>query len=392
MLMSPNISLAELRSRGSSRRAALSQIVFVALAACAAPAGSDRPDGGVSDSASDAPDGAIGGSDAVIADADAPDAPMDAHVPDTTPPLDAPVTVDAGPTSQPAWGDGTLLSQQGVYGDFASQWIPSDAVTYTPRWELWTDGATKRRWILLPPGGRIDNTNQDRWRFPVGTRLVKEFARDGVLVETRIIEILASGPSLRTYVWNAAQTEAVLTIDGATNVAGTLHDVPTAHDCGKCHQSEPGGALGIQAVQLSASTIIAWSSMNMFVVPIGSPNFGPTGNATEVAALGYLHANCGHCHNPSGYAVVANNMNVRLDAASKPATSEPGYLTTVNVTVQGNGAGAGKRIAPGNPSNSAIVRRMSVRGNYDQMPLIGSENVHSAGVSTVTSWVTSIDP
>jgi hypothetical protein len=74
------------------------------------------------------------------------------------------------------------------------------------------------------------------------------------------------------------------------------------------------------------------------------------------------------------------------------ATSEPSYLTTVNVTVQGNGAGAGKRVAPMNPTNSAIVRRMSVRGNYDQMPLIGSEVVHADGVSTVTAWVNSIAP
>lgn len=390
--MTWNISLARKRSRRSSRCARLSQTLFVLVGVavgCTQSAGSDLSDGGISDSATGATDGAIGTSDG---DGPSPDdAAVFDGVLDTTPPLDAPVHIDAGPTSQPATGDGTRLSQQGVYGDFATRYIPSDAVTYTPRWELWTDGATKRRWILLPPGGRIDNTNQDHWKFPVGTRLVKEFVRDGTLVETRIIEILAGGPSLRTYVWNAAQTEAVLTIDGATNVAGTQHDAPTAYECGKCHQSETGGALGIQAVQLS-SAITAWSSSNMFVVPIGSPAFGPTGNATEVAALGYLHANCGHCHNPGGYAATANNMSLRLDAAPKAATSEPGYLTTVNITVQGNGAGAGKRIAPSDPSNSAIVRRMSVRGNYDQMPLIGSEIVHDAGVSTVTSWVNSIAP
>jgi cytochrome c553 len=361
-------------------------LCILVAAGCAQPAGSDRSDGGLSDSATD---GAIGISDTPE---DPVDGSADAYLPDTTAPMDAPVAIDAGPTSQPPTGDGTLLSQQGVYGDFATRYIPSDAVTYTPRWELWTDGATKRRWILLPPGGRIDNTNQDHWKFPVGTRLVKEFVRDGMLVETRIIEILGSGPSLRTYVWNAAQTEAVLTVDGATNVAGTQHDVPTAHECTKCHQSETGGGLGIQAVQLGTSTITLWSSSNMFVVPIGSPNFGPSGNATEVAALGYLHANCGHCHNPNGYAAGTNNMSLRLDAAPKAATSEPGYLTTVNITVQGNGAGAGKRVAPSNPNDSAIIRRMSVRGNYDQMPMIGSEIVHGAGVSTVTSWVNSIAP
>lgn len=339
-----------------------------------------------------------GGADAADAGADArPDAvidgtPDDAFLPDATGALDAPVVVDAGPTSRPATGDGTRLSEQGVYGDFATRYIPSDAITYTPRFELWADGATKRRWILLPPGARIDNTNQDHWTLPIGARLVKEFTRDGVLVETRIVEILAGGPSLRTYVWNAAQTEAMLTIDGATNVVGTQHDVPTAHECTKCHQSETGGGLGVQAVQLSSATIVAWTNANRFVVPIADPAFGPTGTATEVAALGYLHANCGHCHNPGGYAAIANDMTLRLDAAPKAATSEPGYLTTVNVAVQGNGAGAGLRVAPGSPSGSAIVRRMSVRGTYDQMPLLGSEIVHTDGVSTVTAWVMSLAP
>ena len=384
MLMRQNISLATKRSRISSRCASLSRVVLLVAVGCT-QSGSDLGDGGPAD------DGAE--SDSGTADAGVDSAPDDAGVLDSTvSPLDAPVVMDAGSTSQPATGDGTLLSMQGVYGDFATHLLPSDGITYTPRWELWTDGATKRRWILLPAGGRIDNTNQDHWTFPVGTRLVKEFTRDQELVETRIIEILSSGPSLRTYVWNAAQTEAVLTIDGASNVAGTQHDVPTAHECGKCHQSEAGGALGVQAVQLSPATITAWSNANRFVVPIANPAFGPIGTATEVAALGYLHANCGHCHNPGGYAATANNRTLRLDAAPKMATAEPGFTTTVNVTVQGNGAGAGKRIDPMNPNNSAIVRRMSVRGNYDQMPLIGSEIVHTAGVSTVTSWVNSIAP
>ena len=298
-----------------------------------------------------------------------------------------------GPTSSDAGTDPTLLSMQGVYGDFAARSIPSDAFTYEVRWELWVDGATKRRWLLLPPGGQIDNTDQEHWRFPVGTRQVKEFTRGGTLVETRIIETLASGTSLRTFVWNAAQTDAVLMVDGAIDVAGTPHDAPTAHDCMKCHQSEPGGSLGISAVQLPPAILAALSAAGKLRIPIAAGTmFGPTGTPAQVDALGYLHGNCGHCHNPGGYAAGTNNMSLRLDALAKAATSEPGWLTTVGVTVQGNGAGAGKRIDPMNPQNSAVVRRMSVRGNYDQMPLVGSEVVHSAGVSTVTSWVNTIAP
>lgn len=394
MLMRRNISLAFDRSRRSSRCAALSQILCLALVVGCTQSGGSATDGGPTvdgaESDADIIDGGV--ADVPAGDADAPDAPpVDAYVPDSTGPLDAPVMVDAGPTSHPATGV-TLLSQQGVYGDFASRSIPSDAITYTPRWELWSDGATKRRWILLPPGTQIDNTNPEHWTLPVGARLVKEFTRDGTLVETRIIEITSSSWTLHTYVWNTAQTDATIAHDGAWNVAGTQHDVPTEHECMMCHESETRGGLGVQAVQLSSSTITVWNNESYFAVPITNPTFGPTGTATEVAALGYLHANCGHCHNPGGYAAVANNMTLRLDAAPKMARYEPGFTTTVNVTVQGNGAGAGKRITPMDPNASAIVRRMSTRGNYDQMPLIGSEIVHDAGVSTVTSWVNTIAP
>jgi hypothetical protein len=154
MLMRQKISLATDRSRSSSRCAALSRMICLALVAGCSQSGAEAPDGGSTvDGAQSDADLLDGG----VADApDAPDAPVtDASVPDSTGPLDAPIMVDAGPTSHPATGDGTRLSEQGVYGDFATRLIPSDAITYTPRWELWSDGATKRRWILLPPGSKI---------------------------------------------------------------------------------------------------------------------------------------------------------------------------------------------------------------------------------------------
>src|SRR5688572_31053294 len=63
--------------------------------------------------------------------------------------------------------------------------------------QLWADGATKRRWLFLPDGAQIDSADPDHWRFPAGTRLWKEFTRDGVRVETRIMHKTGDGDADR---------------------------------------------------------------------------------------------------------------------------------------------------------------------------------------------------
>src|SRR5262245_34515069 len=54
---------------------------------------------------------------------------------------------------------------------------------FSPQYPLWTDGATKRRWVYLPEGGTIDASDIRRWEFPVGTRFWKEFSFAGRRVE-----------------------------------------------------------------------------------------------------------------------------------------------------------------------------------------------------------------
>jgi hypothetical protein len=46
------------------------------------------------------------------------------------------------------------LQETGLYSDFASLRIDPSHLAFSPQYPLWTDGATKRRWISLPPGER----------------------------------------------------------------------------------------------------------------------------------------------------------------------------------------------------------------------------------------------
>ncbi len=86
------------------------------------------------------------------------------------------------------------LSQTGLYRAGSSTEIAPDHLPYAPQYPLWSDGASKRRWIWLPPGTQIDASDPDRWQFPIGTRFWKEFSF-GERTETRYLERLSDARS-----------------------------------------------------------------------------------------------------------------------------------------------------------------------------------------------------
>ena len=63
------------------------------------------------------------------------------------------------------------LRETGLYSDYASQAIDPANVSYSPQYPLWSDGASKRRWIYLPPSTRIAASDPDVWGFPEGTKI-----------------------------------------------------------------------------------------------------------------------------------------------------------------------------------------------------------------------------
>ncbi|MEQ1878129.1 MAG: hypothetical protein ABL958_15915, partial [Bdellovibrionia bacterium] len=64
---------------------------------------------------------------------------------------------------------------------------------FQPKYQLFSDGASKRRWLFLPQGSKIDTTDMNAWKFPVGTQLWKEFSRGGKKVETRWVIKVRTG-------------------------------------------------------------------------------------------------------------------------------------------------------------------------------------------------------
>ncbi|HET7525615.1 MAG TPA: hypothetical protein VFK10_06700, partial [Burkholderiaceae bacterium] len=232
--------------------------------------------------------------------------------------------------------DSTLpehLSGTGLYAAGSTTQVRADVLGFTPQYALWSDGATKRRWIRLPAGSAIDASSADAWQFPPGSQLWKEFSHGGRRVETRYIERQSNGRwRYATYLWNEQGSDAVLA--PARGIALNLieaplgrYDVPSRADCTACHEGTATPVLGFSALQLSpdrdALAAHAQASRPDDVdlrvltargllrnLPQAVVDRAPRvhgRSAVERAALGYLHANCGHCHNRSG-----NGAPVRL--------------------------------------------------------------------------------
>lgn len=334
---------------------------------------------------------ACGGGDA-SPDA-APDAPPpDAAVPDAMPIPDA----STAPES---------LRETGLYSDFDNGILAPGVREFTPTYQLWSDYAEKKRWVYLPPDSQIDSSDMDYWVYPVGTRLWKEFWRDGVRVETRLLYKTRDikGPSgwmMRTFVWNEEQTEAVLVRGGQDDAVGTDHDVPSEIECLRCHSGAPDVGLGFSAVLLDHTgpgVNLQWLvNRGMLTVPpaAASPPYFPLpGTQAQRDTLGYLHTNCGTCHNPTTEVFMSGDalMNLRLITGQiSTVEGSPAYTTSVCQEMQKPISTAVQLVVPGSPDTSAMYLRMNQRGTEDDMPLLGSERVDPTGIAAIRAWIQNI--
>lgn len=305
-----------------------------------------------------------------------------------------PTTADLAPLLSKLPG---RLSETGLYTalDAEHETLAAGVLAYRPGFELWSDGATKRRWVLLPDGGVVDVSDADDWRFPTGTKLWKEFSRDGARVETRLLFKFGDGEAdwaAAAYVWRADGSDADLAPDGATNARGTPHDVPAANRCMGCHGGRKSRVLGFSAVQLGSATgdgalsLSDLSASGKLSKAITAPVV--PGNDAERAALGYLHANCSHCHNgvrpesdgPRCYDP-RRDIDMLLSVSRLGSVAEtPAYETLVGGVVE-----------PGDPDDSKLFELVSSRSEgapgKDQMPPLATESIDKEGVAILRAWI-----
>ena len=287
----------------------------------------------------------------------------------------------------------TLPPSEDVPDALSATGLYEDAVmAFAPQFELWSDDAAKQRWVYLPECDVIDTSDPADWQLPVGTRLWKEFSVGGTRIETRLIQRTGPGAhdfAFAAYVWDAAQNEALRTPAGVVDAAGTSHDVPSEDDCRRCHGSHakrggrPSRALGFSALQLSHDDILSTLPLSDPVAVTEVPSDG-----VARAALGVLHANCGHCHNDSIDGVPQVSLNLWLTGSEASLETTAAYRTAVGQPNElFNDQHVSARIVPGDPAASSVHFRMGERGNNAQMPPLGSEQVDDVGRAEVQAWI-----
>lgn len=290
----------------------------------------------------------------------------------------------------------------------ASGLLPYDVIT-----PLWSDGASKYRWINLPPGKQIGFDPTGGWTFPLSTQLIKEFdlnLGNGVTtrLETRVLTLTSTGWVGVTYQWTQAQTDAVLlssavtqnyTITAANGTTTTQQwYFPSPGDCLNCHNSVAGGALGVRTRQLNhagtypggaTNELAYWNSLNLFATNIGDPSqytsyaaIGDTTQSLDTRVRSYLAVNCAECHVPNGPAGVGIDFSFDTPLASTG-------IVNVMPTKGNMGVTGALLLTPGNPGESVMYLRMNTTAP-GRMPPLATSIIDTTAVQAVNAWITAI--
>ncbi len=212
---------------------------------------------------------------------------------------------------------------------------------------LFTDHAEKQRLVSVPSGTLLKANDNGILKFPDGAILVKTFyyfndktdsAKGKRIIETRLLQKAAGKWTAATYLWNKEQTDANLITanlnktvnwideNGKANVIS--YHIPSANECGSCHNSN-NALVPIGPKTRNLNTTVLRNNINQnqlsYFQGIGIltsssdlssfdslPAYANTAAGIAYRARAYLDVNCAHCHNKAG---IASDTNLDLDYA-----------------------------------------------------------------------------
>jgi len=323
--------------------------------------------------------------------------------------------------AEAAGGDGELpeqLSETGLFTNLSSLTPAAGLIEYRINQPFWSDGATKRRWIGIPDGERIDFSGTGPWGFPTGTVIVKHFElalTEGEpdsrrRLETRVlINTSTDGWRGFTYRWNSQESDAdllsgraseLITVETADGPREQRYDYPGPADCLRCHTQPAGFVLGVKTRQLNrdarfAATNVtdnqlrALNHIELFDTDIGSaddydafPDLANAGAALTTRVRSYLDINCAQCHRPGGPA--PTDLDLRFDTAADA-------MNAVGAPPQHGDLGASDAaiIIPGDRQRSVLWLRMQTL-DQERMPPLSSHLADQAGLEVVGEWIDSL--
>lgn len=318
-----------------------------------------------------------------------------------TPPSGPIVRFETDGTTSTVASMPATLSATGLFSDTAALTATPGLIDYDVNAPFWSDGASKRRWFVLPGAATIGFAADGAWTFPVGTITVKHFelplaAGGTTRVETRVMVYRTDGWAGFTYRWRADQRDADLVPEGGASASygSQTWNFPSRAQCLQCHTSATGRALGLNTQQFNGSHTYAATGrsdnqlrtlnhIGIFSTDIGAasqysamPDPASTSGSLESRAKAYLDTNCSICHRPGGPTPVA--MDLRYATAL-------GDMQLVGVANQGSVSGV--RVVAGNHSGSLLWQRANSTVGNVRMPPLGVQVVDQAGLQLLANWI-----
>lgn len=310
------------------------------------------------------------------------------------------------------------LSEWRLFVSAAPVLKPNEGVVpYDLNTPLFSDYASKYRFVWMPPGTSAEYRQDAIFEFPLGTVLAKTFAFpvDGQgsekLIETRLLVRAKSGWVGLPYIWNEQQDEATLQIvpDPVavkyTDRSGQRHAfayvIPNANECHECHDNNKVMLpIGPKARNLNKfykygegdeNQLSHWARMGYLQgAPraVSRPTVARWDDASsgtvEERARAYLDNNCAHCHQPGGQAGYTG-VDFRL---TQTGIVQLGLCKSPNSAGQ---VGALRYdLVPGRPDKSILIYRLESTLPKVSMPPLSRDVVHEEGVKLMREWIASL--
>ncbi len=352
---------------------------------------------------------------------------------------EAPPTVtphmEENPERLSAWGIVAVRGDELALGH--------DVVPYDLNTPLYTDAAHKLRNLWIPPGKSAQYQEGQALDFPHGTIISKtfyypkddagtllntydmstDFAGEGLnlravrLIETRLLVHRETGWVALPYIWNKAQTDAVLERTGGAMALrlqkgdGQMQDftyvVPNTNQCAGCHApnatTKAIKPIGPATRHLNKPYTYAGGVENQLehLARLGylrgfdsaeaaprNANWRDENETLDSRARAYLDINCGHCHNPVG---AADTSALYLDRPEHTyPTGNTGLCKPPVAAGQGTG-GYRFSIVPGKAEQSILVYRMASTNPAAMMPELGRSTADTDGVALITAWINAME-
>lgn len=294
------------------------------------------------------------------------------------------------------------LADTGCFSSIDLRTPAPGVIAYEVASPLWSDGASKRRWLAIPDNAMMTRSGPDDITMPPGSVLLKEFSLDGRVLETRILARRLDGVwGAGTYRWNAQQTDAELVVgDWQTE---TLKQTTWTYfgpaGCMLCHVSNKGTDLGIRDGQLNKDLTAdakgvatnqeaAFERLGLLqkaatpLLAAGTLVSADSSASLNKRARSYLDVNCASCHTKGARFFMGFDLSA---AAPFMATG----LCNVAPAHGDLGVSDARFVVPGEPAKSILSLRMHAL-NRDRMPKFGSSKVDEAAVAVIDAWITAL--